>query len=422
VEASAGSSWTGWVSSQNRQTPEFQPLFNRAHSRLRSMRYFPRRTWEELLQLAGERGSRERADLGGSLLSTLLQMIKVAPRLEQRIYVAVPELDDEELVDVLSRLGSHLHLVLDGNAGQVDRRRNILERMERAEVHLYCLPAAFDHQFMVICDRWGTPVRVWTGSGPWTTEELCMRGNHALLVDSVPLARAYLDRWESLRDIAGTSKAARQQKKGRPQQIELEGTSITLWNTPAASAADLRDVTRMIRGAREGVLFLMCSQRKADPVLEEILQVGREDLFVQGISSKVRGRDKSSITLYDPALEPRTLFSDETPIDSNMIVIDPFGPHPVVICGSHDLAPKTSSRERSDLLIVENAPGLATECAVHIIRCFDHYRYRSFAARTAGRKQTMGLKQDDQWQQRYFDKVKRSEFNFFFGSLWPGLD
>jgi hypothetical protein len=322
----------------------------------------------------------------------------------------------------MAALGRDLHLVLNAKAGQADQRPRSLRKLEKAGAHLYLVPHRFRHQFMVVCDRWGTPVRAWTGSGSWTTESLCLRNSHALLVDSVPLARAYLDRWEYLRDSADPARPSRRRRPGRPGQILLDQTAITLWNTPAASAADLRDVTRLIRGAREGILFLMGGYPGANPVLDEILQVGREDLFVRGITSTVRGRGKPYITFYDPFTESRGRMAAESPIDSNLIVIDPFGPHPVVIGGSHDFGLKTSAKENSDLLIIEDAPGLATECAVHLIRLFDHNRFRSIASQLTGRSMFMGLKQDDAWQQKYFAKVKHSEFNFFFGSLWPGMD
>jgi len=53
-------------------------------------------------------------------------------------------------------------------------------------------------------------------------------------------------------------------------------------------------------------------------------------------------------------------------IHSKVVVVDPFGPHPVVITGSHNLGPKASAENDDNLVIVENAPGLAAEYAVNV--------------------------------------------------------
>jgi hypothetical protein len=126
--------------------------------------------------------------------------------------------------------------------------------------------------------------------------------------------------------------------------------------------------------------------------------------------------------VHDSRYQLRREIRTQVPLDGNMVVVDPFGPHPVLITGSHDFSLKSSLNEDSDLFIVENAGALAMECAVHIIGLYDHYRWRSYIQQMGEHKGTVGLQPDDQWQQHYFEKVKRSEFNFLFGSLWPGLD
>jgi hypothetical protein len=114
----------------------------------------------------------------------------------------------------------------------------------------------------------------------------------------------------------------------------------------------------------------------------------------------------------------------DPPIDSTIVLVDPFGPHPVVMTGSHDLSTETSARDHSDLLIVENVAGLAAEYAVHLLGLFDHYRMRYALAALAGKGalQRLHLQTSDEWQDRYFTGAKRREFNFLFGSLSPGLE
>jgi hypothetical protein len=74
------------------------------------------------------------------------------------------------------------------------------------------------------------------------------------------------------------------------------------------------------------------------PLLQEILHLD-EDLLLQGAASTARG---DSLTIYEASnrtlISGGTSHSSFTVFGSTVILIDPFGPHPVVITGSHNLA------------------------------------------------------------------------------------
>jgi phosphatidylserine/phosphatidylglycerophosphate/cardiolipin synthase-like enzyme len=107
-------------------------------------------------------------------------------------------------------------------------------------------------------------------------------------------------------------------------------------------------------------------------------------------------------------------------VHSKVVVIDPFGSHPVVMTGSHNLGPKASGENDDNLIIVENAPGLAAEYAVHILGVYGHYKFRHNRKLDAsGRPAWQGLQDDDQWQAGYFIANKRREIDFWFGDLVP---
>jgi hypothetical protein len=105
-------------------------------------------------------------------------------------------------------------------------------------------------------------------------------------------------------------------------------------------------------------------------------------------------------------------------LESTLVLVDPFGPHPVVITGSHDLSLAGSQKSECDLLVLENAPDLAREYAVHLFGLFDYFRMRFVAAHAPVLR---GLRPHDAWQDPYFQRGRRSQFNFLFGALSPGL-
>jgi phosphatidylserine/phosphatidylglycerophosphate/cardiolipin synthase-like enzyme len=111
-------------------------------------------------------------------------------------------------------------------------------------------------------------------------------------------------------------------------------------------------------------------------------------------------------------------------IHSKVIVIDPFGKAPVVITGSHNLGPKASSKNDDNLVIIDGAPGLASEYAVNLLGVYGHYKYlynqslRSGKSSKQGRRsspQYDGNFDDDKWQDWYRTGINLREINFWLG-------
>ena len=76
-------------------------------------------------------------------------------------------------------------------------------------------------------------------------------------------------------------------------------------------------------------------------------------------------------------------------IHSKVVVLDPFGPNPVVMTGSHNLGPRASVKNDDNLNLISGAPELAAAYATHIIAVYNAYRWRyvrSHAAKEAGQE------------------------------------
>ena len=243
-----------------------------------------------------------------------------------------------------------------------------------------------------------------------------MRANDALLIDSVELARAYLDRWEETKNNCCPNRGRPGMEAG-PTLMRIGETAVTLWGSPTRNNADLHDVSRLIRGAREGVLFVMTQGKKLPVVLSEMLNLGREGLFLQGIVASRDPRTRMETVLYDSLREGPTVLSDAPRIDSNIILVDPFGPHPVLITGS--LCPGAGARTKSNLLIIENANGLAAEYAVYAFHQFQRLRFLAMVKRISKSSAWLGLTTCDSWQEPYFKKGRRT-LDFLFGLIAPG--
>src|SRR2546425_8022599 len=113
-------------------------------------------------------------------------------------------------------------------------------------------------------------------------------------------------------------------------------------------------------------------------------------------------------------------------IHSKVVVLDPFGDHPVVMTGSHNLGPKASAKNDDNLVIIADAPGLAAEYAVNILGVYGHYKwlYNQSLKHTTGPRagarsspQYDGNFDDDKWQAWYTRGANLREIEFWLGSV-----
>ncbi|MDP3939151.1 MAG: DUF4062 domain-containing protein [Deltaproteobacteria bacterium] len=418
-EQQAGSAWTGWVSPLAGGNPGCRAFFSAPLWSATRLRQGRADVDEHVLRGSRGRASELRSNLGSGLRRRILELLTAAKAADRHVYAVLSGLDDPDLARALAALGQNARVVLPAAAfgGRVTKP------LKDASVRVYaCEKAAATARsnFLVSCDRWGTPLSVLTGSAAWTIDALCLRSNNAVFMESVPLARAYLDRWEDLACPAGVRGLRRERITRSPVHIREAEMALTLWNTPTRGNGDLRDAKRLIRGARQGVLFAVNRARVAPEMMEEILsRLADKDLFIEGLSWS-EGRSGYEYRVNDDR-RVITLAGSKPGITSTIVLVDPFGPHPVVMTGSHDLGAATSSRRYADLLIIENVPGLAAEYAVHLVGMFDHLRFRTWQATARRTRALVLLKPTPAWQDRYFKSAKRSEFNFFFGSLSPRL-
>ncbi|HLG82411.1 MAG TPA: phospholipase D-like domain-containing protein [Bradyrhizobium sp.] len=107
-------------------------------------------------------------------------------------------------------------------------------------------------------------------------------------------------------------------------------------------------------------------------------------------------------------------------IHSKVIVLDPFGEHPVVMTGSHNLGVKASSKNDDNLMIVEGNGRLAAAYAANIIAIYQTYRWNSYVEQhRQDPKVWHGLVDNDTWQQGYLDPDGKDlpELEFWMGGM-----
>jgi len=400
-------------------------------------------------------GDRIRNFLGGPVHEELVSLLTRTNRTGGHVFAALFELDDPELIALLQAFHKRAHIVLAN--GSVRHKGDDENRAARAAIHMcdvhnrMTAPRALAHnKFLVICDAHQAPQAVWTGSTNWTMTGLCTQANNAVLVENPALARDYLEQWTTLADCKDASPASLFRANAASRTVGgLDG--LTLWFTPLHGRLDLEEAGEMIRGAKEGILFLMFDPGPRGTLFNDIADLAAPrgetydpDLYIQGVLNQNPGTRKNPVTLFNrgeridtnadvvlPARIPGPFayWHEEllklprtfAMVHSKVIVVDPYGEKPIVMTGSHNMGPKASGVNDENLLLIAGDGDLASQYAGHIMQIYSQYRWRQSVQTQRGKPTWEGLADDDTWQigapgsDATYDKRRLRELDFWFG-------
>lgn len=313
------------------------------------------------------------------------------------------------------------------------------------------------HNKFMVLRQGGIPAAVLTGSTNWTMTGVATQTNNALVVESPALAAAYDEYWDRLKQDSDAAASGghwqsqtlrtwcRDHNAERlAQPIPLEdgsarATPLFMPSTHTQSVkgsreqpADIEHVFALMRAATQSILFLAF-----DPGNTSILDVAGQvvaknpGLFVRGVVTSAERATNFAVQAQatvvgesgDPARKgeidsrvvpagnvgPRDVFgtweaeiakAGHAIVHDKIVVVDPFGPDPVVVTGSHNLGYRASHNNDENMLVVRGHRGLAEAYACHVLDLYDHYAWRWWLRQ---RPATFGRPLDgsDAWQDRY---------------------
>jgi phosphatidylserine/phosphatidylglycerophosphate/cardiolipin synthase-like enzyme len=400
--------------------------------------------------------------LSGALRTEMLALLEDAKDKGKKVYAALYELADDELVDALCALGANAHVVLANGSITKKKTETTIEARRRDEnadarkalnaagvvVHdRFVAPGALGHnKFLVVCNKAGKPEAAWTGSTNWTSTGLCTQTNNGLLVTHQGFARKYFDQWARLRDAGSAYPDDLVGGNSSAKPIKTNKSSADIWFSRTKGKVDLKALDDEIKAAKDGVLFLMF-QPGGSGALKTIrdLAAAKPVLYVRGVVSTLpadAADDESEVKVdlhADAAKKAMTLdvvqprgihaFANWAAtvarnqfltkqggvigfaiVHSKVIVIDPFT-NPVVITGSHNFSGNASTANDENFAIVRGNKELAASYAAHIMGVYDHYRWLALVGeRQADKnaKQLTGyLAETDAWLVRKLKSAAR---------------
>jgi len=380
-----------------------------------------------------------RTSLAGDMIGALTGFVDRA-KTSGKIYAALYELHDDELLQKLEGLGKRLQIVL-ANAVVTDPKTKVKsDGNQHARDELgHTAGTKWDrimpnghighNKFLVYTDKNDKAQAVLFGSTNWTPTGLCAQTNNTLVIDDPDLADRYLQYWKQLaadtKAANGSSKALQGSKlrtwDAKDAALEFDGAALESWfspNTPHARSRktssekhppDMASVIEHIDQAEHAILFLAFYPGSPSIANWTADALGKnKELFVRGCVTNKSASEGFYYELHGTTPPPKKK-GQKTPIKQDprvigaealdgkiipegwqrellqagfaiihdkIVVIDPFSDKCVVITGSHNLGHKASFDNDENLAIIQGNKKLAVAYATHVLDVYDHFSWR----------------------------------------------
>ncbi len=418
----------------------------------------------ELKKRIGIPGNELRLRLAGQISDGVIELLQRAKQNGGECYLALYELTDTELIDLLIECKSFIHLILSnadtsetvkGKSKKIvdGENKGTRKKLHKAGVDIIdrILTQGSNpighNKFCVYAEN-GTAKAVLLGSTNWTPNGLCAQSNNALIIESASVAKDYLDYWHRLEEDTKKPQKERQAAELRSANNHAfpgsaaGAATVDVWFSPNTSwttkrndkrPGDMSEVFNAILGAKRSVLFLAFKPGTPN-VVDAITAafVKTPTLFIRGAVTDPAVANQARAQLFhragDPPDEvvPASAVSDpfdwwatelaragNAIIHDKIVVVDPFEDDCVVITGSHNQGYKASSSNDENMVIVRGNKALAAAYTTHILDRYDHYRWR-FQLQQKGKQAYRGLTKDDTWQNKYYKSGMDEERAFLF--------
>jgi phosphatidylserine/phosphatidylglycerophosphate/cardiolipin synthase-like enzyme len=411
-------------------------------------------------------GNETRLRLAGQIIDGVTQLLRRAQANGCECFLALYELTDPELIQLLVASKGIIHLIL-SNAdttkvvagkltvmvdGENQPTRELLHQagLDVTDRILTAGSSPIGHNKFCVYVQNGAPQAVLLGSTNWTPTGLCAQSNNSLIIESPDVAKCYFEYWQRLQADSAHPPAKRQGQALRAADNQAchaqppGAAGVDIWfspNTPWVTKrndrrpGDMSAVFDAILAAKRTVLFLVFKPG-APNIVDAITAafVKTPTLFIRGAVTDPSVAAQARTNLFHRAGEPpdevvpaaavsqefawwekELLSAGNAIIHDKVVVIDPFDDDCVVVTGSHNLGYKASTSNDENLVLVRGNRALAAAYTAHILDRYDHYRWR-FSLQQQGAHAYQGLAVDAGWQTKYFAHGMDAERSFLFNT------
>ena len=284
------------------------------------------------------------------------------------------------------------------------------------------------HNKFVVLSRKGTPVAVWTGSTNLSENGIFGHLNCGHIVESEPVARAYLEYWQEMRTNPDPNSERAWMAEHNPSPPDPWDEDLTLVFSPHKGNGVLDWYKTIAAGAKEALFmtfaFGMDERFKEvygtdDDVLRIALMeqegIGRFLKRDRDVIRKLRARpnvlvavgNRIMTTSFDRWLAERGgLTSNVEWVHTKFMLVDPLSRAPVVETGSANFSKASTSSNNENMLVIRGDTRVADIYLGELMRVWSHYAFREAVARAKERGETRWRPQhlvpSPAWQTDYY--------------------
>lgn len=302
-------------------------------------------------------------------------------------------------------------------------------------------PSYIAHNKFIVLSRNGAPEAVWTGSTNWSLNGFMGQLNAVHVVDDASLAGKYLDYWNLLvSDPEGTDLRPELAMLSPVPTVPVNDSIVPIFS-PQSGREALDHYVSLVEGAAAVMVTFAFS---IDPAFVDVLKTDADALryvLMDGIKGNNTQRAKIAKAVGEMRASPATqvaigAYVRENALDnwlvetSNMmathvqfvhtkfLIVDPLGPHPVVVSGSANFSEPSCDKNDENMLMIADDPDVADVYLGEFMRAYAHYAFRGAreAARLAGRDFSVKpLTETAAWTEPYYraGDFKRRQREYF---------
>lgn len=270
------------------------------------------------------------------------------------------------------------------------------------------------NKFLVLLEN-GAPAAVWTGSTNISAGGIFGHSNVGHIVFDTTIAQQYLDYWSFLWETpdAGNAEIAKRNNQATPTPTGApDPNSITALFSPRDGVtlqwyADRMDVANEIVcftvAFNIATPFIKVLKKQSDVsqyILKDKNAAGDDEIRRDGDLLIAAGAKFGKADLANFRAEALTGFNKNLYIHDKFLLIDPLGDDPIVITGSANFSPASTTANDENMLIIRGNTDVADAYFGEFMRLFDHIYARHIITRKltkAAEKKRNYLANDNSW-------------------------
>jgi phosphatidylserine/phosphatidylglycerophosphate/cardiolipin synthase-like enzyme len=274
------------------------------------------------------------------------------------------------------------------------------------------------NKFMVLCDKKGNALKVWTGSTNISEKGIFGQCNTGHIINDKSIADQYLQYWKALsvnptKDVLSAATTTIQPDVP-PDKVK---PGMTVFFSARQSLEMLQNYATLIEGASEMVccIYPFNIDKRFQTVFQEdkpyiryilLDQRSKSNTFVtndKDVEVTAGSYIKSAVDQWASETSAgKIIHSGVDYVHNKIILIDALSASPIVITGSANYSENSTLQNDENTLIIKGDTRVADIYFTEFVRLFDHFSFREWlnSHQTAFKP---FLDETGQWVNKYFD-------------------